>query len=53
MTNTQTRPAGNGVGAPSVSAERSHWTLVAVALATSLLREAHQTLLDGGTADDS
>src|SRR6478609_11698779 len=34
MTNTQTRPAGNGVDAPSVSAERSHWTLVAVALAT-------------------
>jgi EmrB/QacA subfamily drug resistance transporter len=34
MTNTQTRAAGNDVDVPSVSAERSHWTLVAVALAT-------------------
>ena len=34
MTNAQTRPAGGGIDAPSVSAERSHWTLVAVALAT-------------------
>ncbi|HEY5114332.1 MAG TPA: MFS transporter, partial [Nakamurella sp.] len=34
MTSTQTRPAGNGVDVPSVSAERSRWTLVAVALAT-------------------
>ena len=34
MTSTQTRPAGNGVDVPSVSAERSHWTLLAVALAT-------------------
>ena len=34
MTNPQTRPAGNAVDVPSVSAERSHWTLVAVAQAT-------------------
>ncbi len=33
MTSTQTRP-GNGVDIPRISAERSHWTLVAVALAT-------------------
>ena len=34
MTSTQTKPAGNGVDVPRVSAQRSRWTLVAVALAT-------------------
>src|SRR5664279_2501709 len=35
MTSTQTKPAGNGVDVPTVSAvKRSRWTLVAVAAAT-------------------